>query len=245
MEKLAIISDIHGNMPAYEAVMEDIRQRHVTRIFCLGDSVGKGPHSDLIVDLVRDSCEVVIMGNWDDFIGNPTNDSVLLWHQARLGRARIDYLKGLPFSFEFWMSGKFVRLFHASPRSVYERIQPWDSMETRLSMFDASDSCTEIGQADVAGYGDVHNAYLQILKSKLLFNTGSVGNPLDMTQASYAILEGHYMSKQAAAFSIQHVRVPYDIERAVQQAKDEQMPDLEAYILELRTGQYRGKKKNG
>ncbi|MEC0229245.1 metallophosphoesterase family protein [Paenibacillus alba] len=243
MEKLAIISDIHGNMPAYEAVMKDIQQRAVTQIICLGDLIGKGPHSEKAVDLVREDCDVVIMGNWDDFIGNPTKDAILLWQQDRLGKERIAYLKGLPFCYEFWMSGKFVRLFHASPRSVYERIQPWDSMESRLSMFEASEYCGELRPADVAGYGDVHNAYLQILNGKMLFNTGSVGNPLDITQASYVLLEGHYHSKEPGAFNLQHVRIPYDIELAVQQAKDEGMPDAEAYILELRTGQYRGRKK--
>ncbi|SDP16197.1 protein phosphatase [Paenibacillus sp. yr247] len=242
MEKLAIISDIHGNMPAYEAVMKDIQHRDVTQIICLGDLVGKGPHSERIVDRVRESCEVVIMGNWDDFIGNRTDDPILLWQQARLGKERLTYLKGLPFCYEFWMSGKFVRLFHASPRSVYERIQPWDSMESRLSMFESSEMCGEPIQADVAGYGDVHNAYLQIITGKMLFNTGSVGNPLDITQASYVLLEGHYHSKQPSAFNIQHIRVPYDIELAVQHAKDEQMPDSEVYILELRSGQYRGRK---
>lgn len=242
MERVAIISDIHGNMPAYEAVMKDIGQRDVTEIICLGDLVGKGPHSELIVDRVREDCDRVIMGNWDDFIGNQTDDPVLKWHQARLGKERLAYLKGLPFCCEFWMSGKFVRLFHASPRSIYERIQPWDAMESRLSMFESSVMCGEPAKADVAGYGDVHNAYLQILSGKMLFNTGSVGNPLDITQASYVILEGNYHSKEPAAFNIQHVRVPYDIELAVQHARDERMLDSDAYILELRTGQYRGKK---
>jgi protein phosphatase len=230
-------------MPALEAVLEDIRHRHISRILCLGDLVGKGPHSDLAVDRVREVCDKVIMGNWDDFIAKPTEDQTLNWHQARLGTERMAYLQSLPFSCEFWMSGKYVRLFHASPRSVYERIQPWDTMESRLSMFECSELCSEAIQADVAGYGDVHNAYLQNLKGRTLFNVGSVGNPLDMTQSSYAILEGQFQSRQAAALNIQLVRVPYDIELAVQQAKDEDMPELEPYMAELRTGQYRGKKK--
>lgn len=243
MEKLALISDIHGNMPAYEAVMHDIQERNVTQIICLGDLVGKGPHSERVVDRVRETCDVVIKGNWDDFIGNKVTDPILLWQQERLGKERTTYLKELPFSYEFWMSGKFVRLFHASPRSVYERIQPWDSMESRLSMFESSEACGDPREADVAGYADVHNAFLQILKGRMLFNTGSVGNPLDMTQASYVLLEGHYHSKQPGTFNLQHVRVPYDIELAVQHAKDERMLDADAYILELRTGQYRGRKK--
>ncbi|MEW9701095.1 metallophosphoesterase [Paenibacillus sp. SI8] len=244
MEKIAVISDIHGNMPACEAVLTDIRDRGISRIFCLGDLVGKGPHSDLAVDRIRDACETVIMGNWDDFISKPTDNPTLNWHQHRLGSGRMDYLQSLPFSCEFWMSGKYVRLFHASPRSVYERIQPWDTMEKRLSMFEPSSLCVEEMQAaDMAGYGDVHNAYLQNLNGRTLFNVGSVGNPLDMPQASYAILEGRYDSREAAALNIQLVRVPYDIELAVQQAKEEEMPELEPYIIELRTGTYQRKKQ--
>ena len=110
MEKLAIISDIHGNMPAFEAVMKDIQHRHVSEIICLGDLVGKGPHSDLVVDRAREVCHTVIMGNWDDFIGNPTEDPVLLWQQTRLGRERLTYLKRLPFCYEFWMSRKLVEV---------------------------------------------------------------------------------------------------------------------------------------
>ncbi|MBD0382512.1 metallophosphoesterase family protein [Paenibacillus sedimenti] len=242
MDKIAIISDIHGNMPALDAVLADIHHRHISRILCLGDLVGKGPHSDLAVDRVREVCDVVIQGNWDDFIAKPTEDPTLVWHQTRLGAERMAYLQELPFSCEFWMSGKYVRLFHASPRSVYERIQPWDPVERRLSMFESSALCSESSQANVAGYGDVHNAYLQNLNGRTLFNAGSVGNPLDMTQASYAILEGHYHSRQASALNIQLVRVPYDIELAIQQAMNEEMPDLEPYLLELRTGKYRGKK---
>ena len=61
-----------------------------------------------------------------------------------------------------------------------------------------------------------------------------------MTQASYAILEGTYNSQQADTFAVHLIRVPYDIERAIQQAAEEDMPELEAYAKELRTAQYRG-----
>ncbi|MNR51018.1 hypothetical protein D3C85_1706240 [compost metagenome] len=79
------------------------------------------------------------------------------------------------------------------------------------------------------------------MEGKTLFNAGSVGNPLDLTQASYVIMEGEYGSREPAPLNIQFVRVPYDIERAVQQAVDSQMPQLEPYIRELRTAEYRGK----
>lgn len=241
MEKIAIISDIHGNVTALETVLADIRQRKINRIFCLGDLVGKGPNSDLAVDLIRQHCEKVVRGNWDEYIAYESEFEAIQWHQALLGPGRMAYLSKLPFSIEFWMSGKYIRLFHASPRSVNERIQPWDDLALRLSLFDPSELCAEQLPADVAGYGDIHGVYLQHPEGKTLFNTGSVGNPLDITQASYTVLEGAYGSRDQTSLNLQFVRVPYDIERAVQQAIDSQMPQLEPYIRELRTAEYRGK----
>ncbi len=124
MEKIAVLSDIHGNMPALDAVTRDLEQRGIRQLICLGDLVGKGPDSDTSVDRIRALCQTVIRGNWDDFISNPTDNQTLEWHQRKLGEERMNYLKSLPFSVEFYMSGRLIRLFHASPRSVYERIQP-------------------------------------------------------------------------------------------------------------------------
>lgn len=242
MERIAIISDIHGNIPALQAVLTDIKSRSISRIFCLGDLIGKGPSSDAAVDLVQKTCEIVIKGNWDDYITKTSDHSAVIWHQNKLGKRRLDYLSELPFSIEFYMSGKFIRLFHASPRSIYERIQPWDSQEQRLSLFKSSEQCQHELNADVIGYGDIHNAYIQNFSGKTLFNVGSVGNPLEITQASYAIIEGQYHSKEQSTFGIQLIRVPYDIELSVKQAIEDDMPSLEAYIKELRTAQYRGNK---
>lgn len=241
MEQIAIISDIHGNLPALQAVLADIHSRGISRIFCLGDIVGKGPSSDLAVDLVRDHCEEAVRGNWDEFITGTNELEMIHWHRMLLGPDRLDYLENLPFSIEFRMSGKFIRLFHASPRSVNERIQPWDDYSSRLTLLEASGLCKEQLQADIAGYGDIHNAYLQHLDGKVLLNVGSVGNPLDLTQASYVILEGEYDSRTLAPLNIQFIRVPYDIELAVAQAVDSGMPDAEPYIRELRTAEYRGR----
>ncbi|NDI36235.1 metallophosphoesterase family protein [Chengkuizengella sediminis] len=243
MNRIAIISDIHGNIPALDAVMNDITKRDIHKIYCLGDMVGKGPHSEIAVDRVREHCDVVIKGNWDDSITLKHEHETMLWHQKRLGVHRLDYLRSLPFSIHFWMSGKLVRLFHASAESVYKRVQPWDSMEERLAMFNNTESTgfPEI-EPDMVGYGDIHNAYIQNYRGKTLFNVGSVGNPLDLKLASYAIIEGELDSGDQGSVSTQIVRVPYDIELSIKQAVDENMPELEAYIKELRTGKYRGLK---
>jgi protein phosphatase len=240
MDSVALISDLHGNLPALEAVLRDIKRRNISRIFCLGDLVGKGPHSEKVVDICQEVCEVTIQGNWDDYITRDTEKPTLRWHQQRLGPERLAYLRQLPQTIEFWMSGRRVRLFHASQESVYYRVRLEDPREKLLAMFTNTAFTGNTFEPDVVGYGDLHRAFVMPFHQQMLFNVGSVGNPLDMPQASYAILEGRYASPQADTFAVHLIRVPYDIERAIQHAAEEHMPELECYANELRTAQYRG-----
>ncbi|RSK26998.1 metallophosphoesterase [Bacillus sp. HMF5848] len=242
-EKIAIISDIHGNIPALTAVLTDIKNRQIQRIFCLGDLIGKGPSGDKAVDIVQEVCEVVIQGNWDNFITNETNDETLLWHQDVLGKERLQYLKNLPFSFDFTLSGRNIRLFHASAKSVHHRVQAWDGFDELMSMFTNTEKTGYEIEAHVVGYGDVHYSYFQPIRDRIVFNTGSVGNPLDIPLGSYMIIEGTSETSLNSPFSIQNVRVPYDIDEAIRQAREVNMPQLEEYELELRTAKYRGLKE--
>lgn len=241
VEKLAIISDIHGNIPALEAVFRNIDERNIKRVFCLGDLVGKGPDGKRAIQMVRDRCEVVVRGNWDELMEKEDVPYEIKWHQMQLSQEDYAYLRELPYSIDCIISGRKVRMFHASPFSVWTRIQPWDSFEKRLSMFQNTPNTNgHLGIPDIVGYGDVHNAFIQHLKGKTLFNAGSVGNPLDVTQASYVIIEGEYDSKNLAPISIQFVRVPYDIDKAIQEAKEMGLPDVHFYEQELKTARYRG-----
>jgi protein phosphatase len=244
VDRIAIISDIHGNIPALETVLADIQARGIETIYCLGDLVGKGPQSALAVDICRARCEIVIRGNWDDFIGSATGNPTLRWHQQQLGPERLDYLRQLPNTIDLTMSGRRIRLFHASQTSVHVRVLPGRSLEPLLAMFSNTPfTGYDLAEPDVVGYGDIHAAYLLSLPHghRTLFNVGSVGNPLDEPTAAYAILEGLLNSDQKAPFTIQLVRLPYDIERAIDLAASLDMPALEPYAAELRTSVYRGR----
>ena len=100
MDKIAVISDIHGNIPALESVLQDIKLRGIERIICLGDLVGKGPHSSEAIEIIRKECEGVVMGNWDDFITKPTEFGIKM-ASKQLSEEQNDYLRSLPFSIEF------------------------------------------------------------------------------------------------------------------------------------------------
>jgi protein phosphatase len=242
VDRIAVISDIHGNMPALETVLADTERRGVGAVYCLGDLVGKGPEGAVAVDRCREACEVIVRGNWDD--GVATSDvpasAMRRWHQGQLGAARLRYLAALPNSFDFTMSGRRVRLFHASPESVYKRVHEDASPEEQRAMFvNTPFTGYGAGEPDVVGYGDIHVSYVMTLGRKTLFNAGSVGNPLDEPQAAYALLEGVLGSCEPAPFALHIVRLPYDIERAIAIAAAMGMPQLEPYAKELRTALYR------
>ncbi|HBP62927.1 MAG TPA: metallophosphatase family protein [Desulfosporosinus sp.] len=241
MERIAIISDIHGNMPALEAVLVDIKNRNIERIFCLGDLAGKGPSSAAAVDKIKLDCEVVIKGNWDYYLTEQEGKEVLMWHQKKLGVERLKYMKALPLYKEFYFSGKLLRLCHASPNDLFHRVYLSTEQSKRLKLFEATPTLN--AEADVVGYGDIHGAHIDHFKGKTIFNVGSVGNPLDrITQASYGIIEGEFEDKDKAPLIISLVRVPYDIELAIEQANSTDMPEKQDYINELMTAIYRGLK---
>lgn len=86
MVKIAIIADIHGNLPALEAVAADIRRHRIKRVICLGDLVGKGPQPAEAVDRIRELCELTVQGNWDLGINEPQDKEAGLWQRRPIGK---------------------------------------------------------------------------------------------------------------------------------------------------------------
>src|SRR5690606_4109667 len=131
---------------------------------------------------------------------------------------------------------KRVRLFHASQESVYTRVYAGHPRETHLAMFENTPfTGFDQPEPDIVGYGDIHGAYMLTPPKKLLFNAGSVGNPLDMPLASYVILSGVLDGREPAPFSLDFVRLPYDIEREIALAQALDAPNADVYAVELRT----------
>jgi protein phosphatase len=240
VERIALISDIHANVPALQAVFDDIAARGIDRVICLGDLVGKGPQSDVAVDLCRDRCETVVRGNWDDFIGDPARSDAQRWHQDQLGAERLHYVANLPLSVDLMISGQNVRLFHASQTSVHVRVLMSAEQSVHEAMFDNTELTGFDSVPDVVGYGDIHRAYQMGYGNRLLFNAGSVGNPLGTTKACYAVLEGHVGDAADGPFGLHLLQVPYDAEQTLTIAKHMEMPHFDALAQELRTGVYAG-----
>lgn len=229
-------------MTALDAVLADIAQRGIERIINLGDTAGKGPRGEAAVQRCREVCELSVRGNWDDFLQGIPDDGPeeMVWWRDELSESSLAWLKALPLSHDLLLSGRRIRLFHASAESPHVRVLFHHTPEQFDAMFENT-AMTGGGPApDVVGYADIHDAYIESFKARTLFNIGSVGNPLDEPTPSYVILEGVVDAAQAEPFGTQFVRVPYDIEAEVAVAEQLQMPTRDVWSVELRTAVYRG-----
>jgi predicted phosphodiesterase len=253
LDRVAIISDVHGNVTALQAVLADIQERRITRIVNLGDVIGKGPRGSEAVRLVREACEVTVRGNWDTSIAREAEHGSPLgqWTRNELSAGDIAWLAALPGTFDMLVSGRRVRLFHASQTSEYTRVRVRHSDEEFRGMFSntsftgafrAGDATKPDATPDVVGYGDIHTAYLKASHGLTLFNVGSTGNHLDAPSAPYVIIEGAANSPGPAPFAITFARVAYDIQAEISVARERGMPDADAYARELLDGVYRGQK---
>lgn len=261
MERIAIISDIHGNLEALKAVLNDIKSRKIKRIFCLGDIIAKGVHPKECLDLIKEECEIILLGNCEYFfckehgenISNFTeeNQKRIKWNQSMLPKEDRNFLLQLPYSFEFYMSGSLIRLFHATPTIINGLVSSIDSLEDKYKLFLPSKHTSSNKTADIVIYGHTHMPYLDKFYNKTLVNCGSVGNaidvlrnnekdslPIETTQACYLILEGDYNSREhQSSLSFQFVRLPYNIEKELN--TDKENIERKAYQEELRKGKYR------
>ena len=231
--RIALVADLHGNLPAVEALDKDLKRRGLERVYCLGDLVGKGPSSAETFDWAAAHCEVILAGNWD--LGVLRDGGIdphwVPWYRDQLGPARVKRLEELPLECELTLSGRRVRLFHGRP--LMPELLFADSERTALkALFHAND---ETYQA--VGYADCHTQFHRAFSDGYLFNCGSVGNSIGVPNVHYAILEGEESAD--APFDLTLVSLPYDRERAALDALAAPgLPNAEAYMREVRTGVY-------
>lgn len=259
MERIAVISDIHGNLEATKKVLLDIKNRGINKVICLGDIIAKGTHPNECVDLIKENCFMVVSGNTDRYFTSEHDMEALPeleqkrinWNRQLLTEENRKYLQSLPFCFEFYMSGSLVRVFHASPRKDNEVVLNLDTIETKSTMFDPSPQTTSQEIADVVLYGHIHHQYLDKLYNKTLINVGSVGNSFDVirksdfdssenetTNVHYVIIEGNYGEKQYGDdISFQFVRTSYNISKELKDIDNNLEPD--SYRYEIEHGMYR------
>jgi diadenosine tetraphosphatase ApaH/serine/threonine PP2A family protein phosphatase len=234
--RVAAITDIHANLPALEAVLEAIAVTGTEETWCLGDVVGYGVEPDACTELVRERCQVCLVGNHDiavlgglDIASFSEAAAVAVeWTRANVAESTLEFLRELEPQDE---RGGFG-LFHASPRDpVWEYVLSSEQADagmdvnpqriglighSHVALFFNRPAAGEQGETRGAEASD--GALLDLGEGEWLVNPGSVGQPRDGDpRAAWLELD---TEKMTAVFH----RVPYEIERAAKPIADAGLP---------------------
>lgn len=247
---LAIISDIHSNLEALTAVLEEIQRRGIEQIYCLGDVVGYGPNPIECLDIISQRCKVSLMGNHDfaafyePYNFNSGAEQASYWTRSRFEAdpdvtrraARWKFLGSLPVRLK--VNG-FVGV-HASPRRpINEYIFP-DDIYTNpgkfVAIFERFEKLCFVGHTHVPGVflegpdfysPDELDWCFEITDEKAIVNVGSVGQPRDRDpRSSFVVVSEKH---------VEFVRIPYDVETTVRKVLE--IEDLDNFLgTRLRDG---------
>ena len=245
--KFALISDIHANLPALEAVFADIKQQPgVEATYHLGDLVGYAPWPDEVVRLIQSEGISGVAGNYDSTVGTSykhcgcryedTRQEQLShlsfeWTKKHTSEASKQWLRGLPFRLDIRPLGGHT----SSP--TFTLIHGNQTLNTVYVTEDRSDDFlakmgTAVGarEHDVIAFGHTHKPWHRVVEGVHYVNTGSVGRPKDGDwRAGYVLLE---VAK--GRVSVEFRRVEYDLDEAVRGIRASDLPDDFAEFL--RTG---------
>jgi diadenosine tetraphosphatase ApaH/serine/threonine PP2A family protein phosphatase len=235
--RVAILTDIHSNLPALEAVLGAIDEARIEHSWCLGDVVGYGAQPDDCARLVSERCELSLVGNHDLAVTGEIDTDVFSasaaaaveWTRANAGGSTIDFLKSL----EPQNTEHEVGLYHASPRDpVWEYVLAVD--QARECMEQQSARVSLIGHSHVAlwfsdgdgptganGGGQAEDGReLDLSEGRWLLNPGSVGQPRDGDPRAA------WLDLDTAAWTATYRRIDYDIDSAAEAIREAGLPEL-------------------
>jgi len=229
VRRAGVITDVHANLPALEAVLERIEELEVDATYCGGDLVGYGPHPNEACQLVEDRRVPTIYGNYDWAIARDEPDCGCAYpdaHDRELGQRSVewtlehtdrhskDFMCALPFDLRFQLGGKRVRLVHGSPRKVNEYLFEDKPARTFERIARGAD-------CDVLVFGHTHRPWVREYGGVLFVNCGAVGKPKDGDpRAAFALLE----LDEAGEVSASIERVPYDAESVAREVAAAGLP---------------------
>jgi putative phosphoesterase len=228
VDRIALFSDVHANLPGLEAVLADIRSRGVSRVYCLGDMVGYGGNPNGVIDLIRASAIPAILGNYDEGVAWETGDCGCFYpdeEAKRVGEASYAYtvstvtednkayLRELPRELHVPLGDKKVHLVHGSPRRINEYLLQQRDERTyeRLAASETD---------DILAFGHTHEFWRRRHADVLFVNVGTAGRPKDGdSRAGYAIL-----SAEATDVEAESIRLAYDVDAAAKAILDAGLP---------------------
>jgi putative phosphoesterase len=213
-DSVAVITDIHANLPALEAALARIEALGIERVYCGGDLVGYGPHPNEVCALIEARAIPTIHGNYDYAIAREIDDCgcayvtphdreigqrSVEWTLAHTDQAAKDFMRELPFDLRFQVGATAVRLVHGSPRKVNEYLFE----DKPASLYERLAAAEE---AEVLVFGHTHRPWVRSYGGVLFVNCGSVGKPKDGDpRGAFAVLAA---APDGVAVTIE--RVAYD-----------------------------------
>jgi putative phosphoesterase len=228
-DTVAVITDIHANLPALEASLERIEELGIERVYCGGDLVGYGPHPNEVCRLIDERGILTIYGNYDYAIARDLDDcgcAYVTQHDRELGQRSVEwtlahtdqqsknFMRELPFDLRFDVGVTRVHLVHGSPRKVNEYLfedKP-ASLYERLAAAEAADALI---------FGHTHKPWVHEYRGVLFVNCGSVGKPKDGDpRGGFAVLRPGNSGLDVAI-----ERVTYDAEAVAHQVAAAGLPD--------------------
>lgn len=233
---LAVISDIHGNLVALEAVLSAIAARRIERIVCLGDVAATGPQPHEVIARLRELGGPVVMGNTDDWLLHPALEEhddpdarriqeIDHWCAERLTAEDRAYIAGFEPTVSIELEdGARLLAYHGSPRSYDEQITPTLSSEEMDAALDGRAADLYIG-------GHTHMQMARRHRSSLVLNPGSVGLAIDSAPpfegpvrnppwAEYAIIA----TGAQGELTFELHRTPFDVDALRQKIHASGMP---------------------
>lgn len=219
---IGLIADIHGNIEALQAVIEDMVERKVDEIYCLGDIVGYGASPNECCDTIKRMDIHCVMGDHDYAAATgelltwfqPDAQKVLKWTSGVLDRKNKLFLSVLPRKLTLDVEGVRLGLVHGSPwDELFEYVRP-TVKESVLKKFLKEMDC------QVLALGHTHVPFAKELNEWLVVNPGSVGQPRDgIAWASYAIIDPF-------GLNVKIIRKKYDLQSAVKKMQLAGLPEL-------------------
>ncbi len=225
-EAILLIGDVHANLPALEAVLEDAGSRGFSSIWNAGDLMGYGAFPDEVVKRLLKEDTLSVAGNYDLKVlkakekeegkneEQPEVWNAIRWTYSHLSKKSRKYLKSLPEEQRLEVGGKRILLTHRSPSSV-EPETPDESLR----------ELAQLADADVIIFGHSHIPFSRQVDGVWFINPGGAGRQDDGdTRASYAIL-------QTAPFEVSNYRVAYDTEKAASTIRKNGLPEFFAQMI--------------
>lgn len=248
MTKIALLSDIHGNTTALEAVLEDAKRAGVEEYWLLGDILMPGTGRRALLEMLEElPITVKVLGNWEDSLWRAMKgllDSSRASHRYLMRHCQyileeirpeeIEAMQSLPMQVHREVSGLIVGITHHLPDKNWGRELIHIGDQKDFDRLVTNPPC------DIAVYGHIHQQFFRYGSGgELILNPGSIGQPFFLQanlrkdlRAMYAILE----FDESGLKDVDFRRVSYDIEKELQLAKDLKLPYFQVYYESLVNG---------